>query len=420
MGYPIVLGTAYQVGGIDPNVGEVLNIAVALVGALLLAILIEKVADRRAAAIAVALLAVAPSQAFFTVLLGTETLYGNALVAIALLYVLLLVAIRNGRTNVRTILLAAAVGLLLGVTAYIRATSLGLIPVFMVVPFCVGRTRPALGVGVTIMLAAAVALVPITLANKSWVDRWTPSTSMFTAWQLYLGLNVDQGGRFNRADVRRLDALVPTPGTIHSHYARGVFDPAMLRLAAQRDDAAFQLAMDRLRENALRLPFVLPLKVVYAWGPADSASTWVVPTEGPGDDRLGRILQTVSQVWWVAVLAGAALWFVQRWRDAPLVGMAFGAIVVPIAVSLLVLEVQPRYHEYVVPLIAGVAAMATLPGLAQLPGLAPLRATAQGARRHGDREGPGTQGRRGARSSSVPSRVIGGSPGTRSPTGPCP
>jgi hypothetical protein len=185
---------------------------------------------------------------------------------------------------------------------------------------------------------------------------------MFSGWQLYLGLNVDRGGRFNQADVRRLDTIVPRSGTIHSQYARGVFDPAMLRLAAQRDDVAFELAIDRLRANALRLPFVLPLKVVYAWGPADSASTWVVPTEGPGDVRLGRVFQTVSQVWWVVVLAGAVLWFVRSWRHVPMVGVVFGAIVVPIALSLLVLEVQPRYHEYVVPLIAGLAAMAPVAG----------------------------------------------------------
>ncbi len=363
MGYPILLGTAYDVAGIDPTVGEVLNLVVAAVGALLLAILVETVASRRAAAIAVVLLAVAPSQAFFTLLLGTETLYANTLVAIALLYLLLLVDIRNGRGSGRTILVAATVGAFLGVSAYVRATSLGLIPVFVAIPFCVGRWRLALGVGVAITLAAAVTLLPITLANKSWIDRWAPSTTMFGAWQLYLGLNVDQGGRFNQADVKRLDTIVPRPSTVHSQYAQGVFDPALLRLAAQRDDAAFQLAIDRLRANALRLPFVLPLKVVYAWGPADSASTWVVPTDGPGDVRLGRTLQTVSQVWWVAVLAGAVLWFVRSWRDAPTVGVVFGAIVVPIALSLLVLEVQPRYHEYVVPLIAGLAAMAPLSGL---------------------------------------------------------
>jgi len=46
-------------------------------------------------------------------------------------------------------------------------------------------------------------------------------------------------------------------------------------------------------------------------------------------------------------------------------GIVFGAIVAPMAVSLLVLEVQPRYHEYVVPLVAGLAAMATLPRLAR-------------------------------------------------------
>ncbi|CAN5696477.1 hypothetical protein BH23CHL8_BH23CHL8_12370 [soil metagenome] len=64
------------------------------------------------------------------------------------------------------------------------------------------------------------------------------------------------------------------------------------------------------------------------------------------------------------MLALAAWWLLRRGRDAPLAGLIVSAVVVSVALSLLVLQVLPRYHEYVVPLVAGLAGMA-LAGIVQ-------------------------------------------------------
>jgi hypothetical protein len=65
----------------------------------------------------------------------------------------------------------------------------------------------------------------------------------------------------------------------------------------------------------------------------------------------------LAQIWWIAVLVGGTAWFMRRRRDVVLPGLIISAVIVPVALSLLVLQTLPRYHEYVVPLVAGVAAM---------------------------------------------------------------
>jgi hypothetical protein len=52
------------------------------------------------------------------------------------------------------------------------------------------------------------------------------------------------------------------------------------------------------------------------------------------------------------------LWYVIERRRLPALGLVVGAIIVPITAALLILEAQARYHETVVPLLAGIAGIA--------------------------------------------------------------
>lgn len=89
----------------------------------LLAAWVDALAGRAAAATAVALLAVAPSQAFFTLLVGTETLYVTVLLGVILLMTLTLVSIRRADSTRRIAFLAAATGLALGASLWVRPTA---------------------------------------------------------------------------------------------------------------------------------------------------------------------------------------------------------------------------------------------------------------------------------------------------------
>ena len=249
---------------------------------------------------------------------------------------------------------AAATGVALGASLWIRPTGLVLAPLIALLPFLVVRTRVGATVGLVVLLAFGAMLAPIMVVNKVHLDRWSPSTSLFAGWQLYIGFNIDSLGRWNDADRQRVNAAVPGVRAFQlvHEYARGTFEPGTLRLAAERDAAALRLALERIRADGIRLPLILPFKYFFAWGPADAPVRYVtgLPVEA-------RVVTTLAQAWWTAVLAGAAWWLLLRGRSDPLAGLIVSAVLVSVALSLLVLQVLPRYHEYVVPLVAGLAAM---------------------------------------------------------------
>jgi uncharacterized membrane protein YfcA len=57
------------------------------------------------------------------------------------------------------------------------------------------------------------------------------------------------------------------------------------------------------------------------------------------------------------VLLGALAWYWRRRADPGLEGTIVAAITLPILLGTLLLEAQPRYHEYVVPLFVAFAAV---------------------------------------------------------------
>jgi len=362
MGYPILLGEAYRLAGVGPAAGEALNLLAAIGGASLLAGWVGLIAGRGAAAVAVALLAVAPGQALWVAILGTETVYATTLVAVALL---MTIAIRlaTGPGVGASVLVAAACGALLGASVYLRSTSLALAPLLVALPFVILRRRRAAAIALPVALCVGIALVPAFVFNKTYLDRWSPSTSLFNGWQLYVGLNVDQLGRITKSDVRRVEGALrahlttvagsapegPRP-RVPPRYATGDFDTEVLRLAALRDDIAFRLAIERLQRDWLRLPLVMPLKFAGTWGLADSSIS-----EIKTQNALRSAAAILGQVWWVVALAGAAVALMRPARRLLAPGVLVSALIVSMALPLLFLQAGARYHEYVVPLVAGLA-----------------------------------------------------------------
>ena len=370
MGYPAVLGEAYRLLGATPAVAEGLNLLLSGLGVALLAAWVHVLAGRAAAATAVVVMAVAPSQALFTLLVGTETFYVTALLAVVLLLTLTLISIRDGKSALRVVGLAVATGIALGASIWIRPTGLVIAPFIALLPLLVVRTRVGVSAMVAIALAFAVMLVPIAALNRLHVERWSPSTSMFAGWQLYVGFNVETMGRWNDADRHRVNRQVPgfRDFQLVHEYARGTFERETLQRAVERDDAALRLAFERIREDGLRLALILPFKYVLAWGPADAPVRYV--QDLPLD---GRAATMAAQSWWMVALAGAVWWFLRRGRDDPLAGLIVSTVIVPVALSLLLLQVQSRYHEYVVPLVAGLAAM-SMRDPERIPGAHPVSA----------------------------------------------
>jgi 4-amino-4-deoxy-L-arabinose transferase-like glycosyltransferase len=354
MGYPILLGEAYRLLGVGRTAPEVLNLLLSGVGVALLAAWVHALAGRAAGATAVAVLAVAPSQTLFVLFAGTETLFTTLLLAAVLFLTVALASMRGDVRRRRVLVYAAASGIALGLALWVRPTALVIGPFFAVLPLLLSRSRLGATLTLVFVLGFGAMLSPIVAVNRVHLDRWSPSTSLFTGWQLYIGFNQESMGRWNDADRQRVNLAVPEfrDFQLVHEYERGRFDPETLRRAAERDAAALRLAIERIREDGIRLPIILPFKVFFAWGPADAPVRFM--TGLPTDPLVATLL---SQFWWMAVLAGAIWWHVRHGRDDPLPGLIVSAAVVPVAIGLLLLEVLPRYHEYVVPLIAGLAAI---------------------------------------------------------------
>jgi hypothetical protein len=361
MGYPYLLAAGYALLGRDAPVGELLNVGLACAGAALLAVLVERLADRRAAAIAVLVLAICPSQVLYGVILGTEVAYATALVAFALLATLIVHRIQGVGPDRVVLVIAGLAGLLLGASAYVRATSFAIAPFFVLLPvLATGRLRAVAPAMAVMCLAAAIALIPAVSANRDLLDRWSPSTSLYIGWQLYVGSGIEHEGRYNLDDVATLDAAAPgyRVGDLAAAWSAGRIDPEILRAAAIRDDVAMTLALERIADVGPRLLGIIPTKVANAWGPADDAAFWTL-ARGPQSSRLARAVAAVaSQGWWVLVLGAALFGLYRRARGAREALLIVSAFLVPLVLGLLVLEAKARYHEPVVPLLAGVAAIA--------------------------------------------------------------
>ena len=128
--------------------------------------------------------------------------------AVAYLAVVMLALMRSGGAARRAVLVGAAAGLVLGASTYVRATSLVVVPFIALLPFLAAPWRRAVPVALAVVAVAALSLVPAVAVNKTYLDRWSASTTLFTGWQLYLGTNVQEAGRFNDADSNRANAAV--------------------------------------------------------------------------------------------------------------------------------------------------------------------------------------------------------------------
>jgi Gpi18-like mannosyltransferase len=277
--------------------------------------------------VALCLYAVAPAQILMTSVLGTEIIYGALLVA-ATWATLRFVSWKGASTG----------GLLLGMSQYVRSTSLVLLPVLLAAAWMLGRPTPGSrrshldGLGrVTIMaIAFLVILLPVAAWNTQLLGWPSVSTSSFQNWELLLGTNQVYDGRFNAADV----ALVGgTPGT------------------AEAEAIAGQLAWERIRDDPLGTAGLFARKFPQAWADEHYGARWAL-YESPGSNPV--VVQAavlLSQAWLavLAVLAAIGFWSARR-RPAPAM-TATAALLLVYAIALMPLEANPRYHAPMVPLL---------------------------------------------------------------------
>ncbi len=330
MGFSAMLATLYAAFGIHVWLAEVLNLTFAVVTGWMLHRLVLNGWGTRPAALAVSLYAVMPSQILLVTTVYTEIVY-SALLLTAMLVAGL--AVRSQRVAV-----GLASGAALAVSQYVRPLSEAFLATFVLVPFLfsAGVARAA-ALAAASVLGFVVVLAPVAAHNLITHGDVSLATSSYGGWSVFVGTNQEHTGMFNREDqavLRDLEGSVWERSEILGR-------EGVERIG--RDPRGFlELAVRKFR--------VMWGDDAYAVGAALSGSATPEP--------IRQALELISQTMYAAVAVAAAvgLWRVRR--GAPPEALLVAGVILTIVAAHAVVEVQPRYHAYAVPLLCAMAALA--------------------------------------------------------------
>jgi hypothetical protein len=339
MGYPTMIAALYAAFGTDPQLAELLNVAFALLTAAALWLLLARGWGRETAAVGLVVYALVPSAVFFTPLLFTDTAYGGALVAaVAALAAIVPRGPEKAEPETRMLAGVALVsGALLGLSQYVRPMSQALLAAWVIVPFLTGLAvrRAALAACIAIV-GFVLVLAPIVAYNLEKHGDLSLSTSAYGGWSLYVGANQEYDGQFNREDR---SILVAPAGT-------SIWD---------RSDVAGELAVRRILDDPQGFASLGVRKFWIQWSDDTYGATYALSVPGV-DERTRQVFALLSQVAYATLTVAAAVALYRGRRQRHLVALFVATLVVIVAAAHVLIEVQPRYHAYVIPLLVVLAA----------------------------------------------------------------
>jgi hypothetical protein len=285
-GFPVALAAAYRVGGAEPRTGQVLNLLLSVLLGLTLVALVGAVAGGEAARWTLAVVALEPSQILMPAFLMSEVLCALAILAF------LLALERRGRGGgAGWILLAAAAGLVGGMTRGHAFLLVGAIPLLLVY----ARRLPRRSTLVTWGVALAVCVTGIGL----WAARNQREMGKPIPVATNGGINLLLGNNPNA-----LGGRADPPGGV-PQTGNEVLDE---RIATDR-------ALEYVRTHPGRTLAMIPLKAARLWlvGPA---VTYRTELRTKIDDGLGLAMAGAAQLSHLLVL-GATLVLLLRHRRDP-------------------------------------------------------------------------------------------------------
>lgn len=247
-GYSTVLAGIYRTFGVHPVLGELFNALTGAATVVLLVGLVARVADRRTAIVAGAMLAVLPGPILWTDVLVSETLYTFLFVVFVLMVVL-------ARPTWRWMVL---LGVVLGLGALVRGEALtwGLLPI---VALWRAVPRRELLVRVAALAAVAIAVLsPWTIRNAIVMDAFVPVATN-ASQTLWSGHNPDATG-----------GQVYPPDAYFDRFGDDVAARELAASEALRNDALEYLVTHPIRELEL-----IPLKLVHLNRGDSYALDWV-------------------------------------------------------------------------------------------------------------------------------------------------
>ena len=328
-GYPLALSSVFALFGAGPTTAKAVNVLAGAITAVLVFVIGMKLRDQRVGVVAGFLVAVFPSQVFFSTMIMTEVFFAMLSTTLVLLLVLW-----GGDATRVTPLRALALGLLLGCMALVRVEALVLIPALFLL-WVVWRVRwqDMLRATPLVIVGAAVLITPWTVRNYARFDEpilITGESSTHPAWVLRVGLSPDYD---NKDKYQLLKREPPSYQDLATHYLENPDD--MVTVPARKvndlygdDDLFFWI-------KAFYIPPILS---------PDEAERW------------GIVSNTAYYLAIAVAAAGSPLWFSRH--DARLI-VVLWFVAVWSGVHLLLIP-ETRYHFPVVPMICVLAALSAV------------------------------------------------------------
>jgi len=330
MGYSTLLAGVYAVFGPDRHLAELLNLALALITGLLLFGMTRDAFGRRAASAALVLYAIAPAQILLVVPSLTEIFYAMLLVAAVW------AAIGVGR---RGLVAAVASGALLALSQYVRPLSQALLAGFVLLPLLVkwSLLRAAV-LGAAVVITFIVVLIPIVSHNLSYYGELSVSSSSYGGYSLFVGTDQKHNGMFNQEDA---ELLAAQPG----------------RTWWERSEAMGPLGLKHIVDDPLGFAGLAVRKFWVLWSGENYGVVWSMRDDRL-DPRVPATLLVLGQAFY-AGLTSLVAWVLYRERHRrPPLALLIVMLLLIVVVGHTFVEVQSRYHAYMIPLFCALGGLA--------------------------------------------------------------
>lgn len=350
-GYTFLLSLGYR---IYPHVqtGKIINAFASTFSLFLIFFIGSKLASPSTGLIAVFLFAILPSEINMVSVLGTEVV---ATTFILLVVFFLLHGFKSFPT-LKSVLVLCCAGLLYGFSLIIRYSVIFYLPLIIILFLSfsiwtiIERIRLA-----TVFLIGLILGLSITVLSYSSVIERISIAQIFTqdSFPFLSGTNSKYSGQWNLDDA---DLYYSWPSD-------------------DRDRMARQTALERITANPVKFLKLIPRKFAIFWGQNNYGNMWSLRAidwgngnlEGnrsTGNDNWGKyknikdelinINGLLSQAIYVAILLFGFSAFCKK--KISLIPIIAPSLVIFTFLPHIILEVQPRYHHYILPFMILVAA----------------------------------------------------------------
>lgn len=323
-GFPILLSPLYALFGPEPVLARLLNCALSLFTGWILYRFVREVWDERAATLALTLFALSPAATLMTSVVATETTYT------ALLTLAFYTSLRAGKSGSARTSLAG--GVVLGLSQYVRTTSMLFLPAFFVEAWFRLSPRAALRSNALMGAGFLLMLIPVMLFNIEHRGKLSLVTSDVGGFSFYIGTNIAAEGSWTLEDGKYLLSFSSSE---------------------EANEKATAAAFQRIKDDPAGFLRLIPRKFRNMWAYDGYAVDWAfwdmwIPSV--------RVLRAASGIYWTLILlaAGAAV-FTLRKKPPPWMLLTLGCLATVSALHMF-LEVQARYHSYYLPMMIALAA----------------------------------------------------------------